>query len=102
MSDIETTQTRLPVMTANALIEKLIAERDALRSQVQEKDARLEFLRREIGSLVNDRHALRAVLTEIVDEFHQTYDATSDGDTWKGAAQINAHVMERAERLVSK
>lgn len=47
-----------------------------------------------------ERDALRAVLKEIVREYHATYDASNDGGVWKGAAQIDARLMERAERLV--
>lgn len=72
-----------------------IAARDALRAGIgplkaELKDTRLAF------------SEMRAVLTEIVREYRATYDASNDGGAWKGAAQIDARVMERAERLVSK
>lgn len=82
------------------LLCRLVKERDALRSQVQHQDARMEFLRGEIGSLVNDRDALRSVLKEILEAYDNTYEAELHGDTWRGAASINFRVMERAAALV--
>lgn len=82
------------------LLCRLVKERDALRSQVQYQDARMEFLRGEIGSLVNDRDALRSVLKEILEAYDNTYEAELHGDTWRGAASINFRVMERAAKLV--
>lgn len=91
MSDIDTTLTRLPVIT-----DEMLAE------QSQHIDRTLSQIHVSIERLIAERDALRAVLTEIVREFRATYEASNDGGTWKGAAQIDARLMQRAERLVSK
>lgn len=93
MSDIETTQTRLPVIT-----NQMIAQQD-ISTEAQ------------LGKIINvcmekiaaERDALLAVLSEIVYEYRNSYDADCEpGGSWKGAASIPYHVMAEAERLVSK
>ncbi len=96
----------------------LLAERDALRAELDEERAIVDRIWSQFGTpsyeslkgrtiydlieeVKAERDALRAVLREIVHEYDQTYDC--DGDTtgsWKGAASIPVEVMQRAARLV--
>lgn len=92
MSDIETTQMRLPVIT-----DKMLAE------QSEHIDRTLDQIHESIENMVVERDALFTVLCQIVHEFKNTYDADCEpGGSWKGAASIPYHVMAEAERLVSK
>lgn len=50
--------------------------------------------------LIADAPTLLDVLRQIVHEYDQTYDAESDGGTWKSAASVPAEVMQRAASLV--
>lgn len=42
---------------------------------------------------------LLEILTKIVHEYDQTYDADCEGGRWKGAASIPVELMERAKEL---